>query len=77
MTSRTSAPDPSAARWFKSTHSDPQGDGDCVQVATNFLATHGLVLIGDTKTPGAHLTVLPEAFAAFIAAAAAGEFDTA
>ncbi|MFE3502049.1 DUF397 domain-containing protein [Kitasatospora sp. NPDC059146] len=74
MTPHTSAPDPSTARWFKSTYSDPQGEGDCVQVATNFLTSHDLILIGDTKTPGVHLTVSPEAFTAFISATSAGEF---
>ncbi|WP_051829981.1 DUF397 domain-containing protein [Streptomyces novaecaesareae] len=76
MSPHTSAPDPSIARWFKSTYSDPQGEGDCVQVAASFLVSHGLVLIGDTKTPGIHLAVSPEAFAAFVSATAAGEFGT-
>ncbi|MEU8925915.1 DUF397 domain-containing protein [Kitasatospora sp. NPDC048545] len=75
MTPQFSAPDPSTARWFKSTHSDPQGDGDCVQVATDFRASHDLVLIGDTKTPGVHLAVSPEAFAAFVSATSDGQFD--
>ncbi|MFE6500110.1 DUF397 domain-containing protein [Kitasatospora sp. NPDC057738] len=76
MTPHDSALDPSTAHWVKSTYSDPQGDGDCVQVATSFLATHDLILIGDTKTPGAHLAVSPEAFAAFISATSAGEFGS-
>ncbi|MFJ8472414.1 DUF397 domain-containing protein [Kitasatospora sp. NPDC094011] len=76
MTPHTSAPDPSTAHWFKSTYSDPQGEGDCVQVAADFLVSHDLVLIGDTKTPGTYLTVTPEAFADFISATSSGEFDT-
>ncbi|WP_037899790.1 DUF397 domain-containing protein [Streptomyces sp. NRRL S-350] len=74
MTPHASVPDPSVARWFKSTHSDPQGQGDCVQIATDFRTSHDLILIGDTKTPGVHLAVSPEAFAAFVSAASAGEF---
>ncbi|MQS11021.1 DUF397 domain-containing protein [Streptomyces kaniharaensis] len=76
MTPRASVLDLSTARWFKSTHSDPQGDGDCVQVATNFSVTHDLILIGDTKTPGVHIAVSPEAFTAFVTATATGEFGT-
>ncbi|MFF2146600.1 DUF397 domain-containing protein [Kitasatospora sp. NPDC058190] len=76
MTLPASAIDLSTACWFKSTYSDPQGQGDCVQVATNFRTSHDLILIGDTKTPGVHLAISPEAFAAFISATSAGEFGT-
>ncbi|WP_369184906.1 DUF397 domain-containing protein [Streptomyces sp. Y1] len=76
MTLPASVIDLSTAGWFKSTHSDPQGQGDCVQVATNFQASHGIILIGDTKSPGSHLVFSPEAFIAFISATATGEFGS-
>ncbi|WP_380283405.1 DUF397 domain-containing protein [Kitasatospora purpeofusca] len=75
MTLRHTGVEAGAADWFKSTHSDNQGGGDCVRVALNFATSHGFVLIGDTKTPNSHLVITPEAYAAFVSATAQGEFD--
>ncbi|MFE0465443.1 DUF397 domain-containing protein [Kitasatospora sp. NPDC058965] len=60
--------DLAAANWFKSSYSDA-GGGQCVRIATNL---PDLVLVGDTKTPDAHLAVTPAAWAAFTSALAAG-----
>ncbi len=62
------------AVWFKSSHSDPQGQGACVRVATNLIPVHDVVIVGDTKTPDAYLAVSPEAWSAFTSALVAGEF---
>jgi hypothetical protein len=40
------------AHWFKSTFSDPQGNGSCVQITMTFAATYDLVLVRDTKQRG-------------------------
>ncbi len=63
--------DLSQAAWFKATAS--QNNGGCVEVAVNL---PGIVAIRDSKNPagGAHL-VSPAAFAAFVAAARAGQYD--
>ena len=57
-----------AAAWTKSTYSGDTG-GECLEVAR--LAPH--IAVRDSKNP-AHgaLTVTPEAFSAFVAAAATG-----
>ncbi|MEV4611882.1 DUF397 domain-containing protein [Kitasatospora sp. NPDC049258] len=66
----------STAHWFKSSYSDAQGNGDCLQASYTHLPTTGTVLVGDTKTPDTHLTVPAPAWAAFVTAAATGEFGT-
>ncbi|MFE2910506.1 DUF397 domain-containing protein [Kitasatospora indigofera] len=66
--------DPAAAQWFKSSHSDAQGQGDCVRIATTFVATHDLVMVGDTKNPDVSIAVSPYAWTAFVRAVADGEF---
>ncbi|MET9152510.1 DUF397 domain-containing protein [Streptomyces griseoflavus] len=51
-----------ALEWFKSSYSGSEG-GECLEVATRPAAVH----IRDSKTPDApHLTVTPEAWAAFL-----------
>ncbi|GGO85029.1 DUF397 domain-containing protein [Wenjunlia tyrosinilytica] len=58
----------SGAQWRKSSHSGPDG-GDCVEVA----AVQGVVAVRDSKDPdGPALAFSPEAFAAFVTAAASG-----
>jgi hypothetical protein len=53
-------------RWFKSSYSG--NGGDCIEVAANFAATHGLVPVRDSKTPaGPVLHVPTAAFATFVA----------
>lgn len=52
-----------ALQWFKSSYSGDEG-GACVEVATHPTAIH----IRDSKNPtGPHLTVTPDAWAAFTA----------
>ncbi|OON74880.1 DUF397 domain-containing protein [Streptomyces tsukubensis] len=63
-------------RWFKSSYSD--NGGQCVEVAANLAASHGVVPVRDSKNPtGPSLRVTPDAFASFIAGTKAGEFGTA
>ncbi|WP_461007014.1 DUF397 domain-containing protein [Streptomyces capparidis] len=58
------------ATWTKSSHSGSTG-GDCLEVA----AAQGVVAVRDSKDPdGPALTFTPEAFAAFVRAAADGDF---
>ncbi|MFC8709760.1 DUF397 domain-containing protein [Streptomyces sp. NPDC057197] len=55
--------------WFKSTYSDGNDPGDCVEVAT----TPTLVHIRDSKTPNtAWLAVAPVAWTSFLAHAVEG-----
>ena len=65
--------DLSRAAWRKATAS--QNNGGCVEVAANL---PGVIAIRDSKRPadGAHI-VSQAAFADFIAAARAGQFDLA
>ncbi len=60
-------------RWFKSSYSD--NGGDCVEVAVNLAAAHGVVPVRDSKNvSGPALNVLTGSFAAFVAGVKAGEF---
>ncbi|MFF0053573.1 DUF397 domain-containing protein [Streptomyces microflavus] len=62
-------------RWFTSSYSD--NGGQCVEVATNLAAPHGIVPVRDSKhdtTTGPVLTVPATAFTAFVAGVRAGEF---
>ncbi|WP_030179072.1 DUF397 domain-containing protein [Streptomyces violaceorubidus] len=52
-----------ALEWFKSTYSGSEG-GQCVEVAVEPTAIH----IRDSKAPQGHLTVGPDAWAAFLGA---------
>ena len=61
-----SKPDLARARWRKSSHSGSSG-GDCIEVAD--LTPH--IAVRDSKNPQAGaFAVTPEAFAAFVTAAA-------
>ncbi|MEV6974912.1 DUF397 domain-containing protein [Kitasatospora sp. NPDC093806] len=61
-------------QWFKSSYSS--NGGDCVEVARNLVAA-GLVPVRDSKDPhGPALAFPAAAFASFITAVQAGEFDT-
>lgn len=62
------------AEWEKSGYSDNQGQGDCVKYTKTFVRSHGVVGVGDTKTPDAHLVFPATSWAAFAAAVGAGEF---
>ncbi|MER5496526.1 DUF397 domain-containing protein [Streptomyces sp. NPDC002466] len=62
-------------RWFKSSYSD--NGGQCVEVAANLAAPHGIVPVRDSKDPhGPVLSASPASFAAFVAGVKAGEFGT-
>lgn len=53
-------------RWFKSSYSD--NGGNCVEVATNLVASRGTVPVRDSKRPtGAVLDVTASAFTTFVA----------
>ncbi|MFD3817101.1 DUF397 domain-containing protein [Streptomyces rubiginosohelvolus] len=63
-------------RWFTSSYSD--NGGQCVEVATNLAAPHGIVPVRDSKNvTGPALTVPAAAFSAFIAGVRAGDLGTA
>ncbi|MFC8534681.1 DUF397 domain-containing protein [Streptomyces sp. NPDC057249] len=53
-------------RWYTSSYSN--NGGDCVQVATNLVATTGTVPVRDSKAPdGPTLPLHAGAFTAFVA----------
>ncbi|MFE6697496.1 DUF397 domain-containing protein [Streptomyces sp. NPDC057718] len=61
--------------WFTSSYSE--NGGQCVEVATNLAAPHGIVPVRDSKnTTGPALTVPAAAFTTFVAGVRAGDFDT-
>ncbi|WP_032764029.1 DUF397 domain-containing protein [Streptomyces sp. CNS654] len=61
-------------RWFTSSYSE--NGGQCVEVATNLAAPHGIVPVRDSKNvTGPALTVPAAAFSAFVAGVRAGDFD--
>ncbi|MEU5383710.1 DUF397 domain-containing protein [Kitasatospora cineracea] len=63
--------DPASLRWVKSSYSD--NGGDCIEVAPE--ASQHFMPVRDSKDPeGPALVFSRSAFAAFVAAAAAGEF---
>jgi Domain of unknown function (DUF397) len=67
-------PDLSHATWRKSTYSG--NGGNCVEVAANFVAEHGLVLVRDSKDLGGPiLTFTRSEWTAFLRGTTAGEFD--
>ncbi|MFC8716631.1 DUF397 domain-containing protein [Kitasatospora sp. NPDC057198] len=67
MTNPTSA----SENWVKSSYSNGEG-GDCIEVDTNRPGT-----VRDSKDPeGSRLRFTPVAWAAFVSAAAAGEFGS-
>lgn len=58
----------SGAQWRKSSHSGPDG-GECVEVAS----LQGVMAVRDSKdSEGPVLAFSPDAFAAFVTAAASG-----
>ncbi|WP_405793378.1 DUF397 domain-containing protein [Streptomyces sp. NBC_01506] len=60
-------------RWFKSSYSD--NGGDCVEVAANLAAPHGVVPVRDSKSPAGPVLGLPAgAFASFVSGIKTGEF---
>ncbi|MFE3430109.1 DUF397 domain-containing protein [Streptomyces sp. YPW6] len=62
-------------RWFTSSYSN--NGGNCVEVAADLTATHGIVPVRDSKVvDGPVVTVPATAFAAFVAGVRSGTFDT-
>ncbi|MDF9805888.1 MULTISPECIES: DUF397 domain-containing protein [Streptomyces] len=62
-------------RWYTSSYSG--NGGQCVQVATNLAAPHGIVPVRDSKNVGGPvLTVPATAFTTFVAGVRAGGFGT-
>ncbi|MEU0301296.1 DUF397 domain-containing protein [Streptomyces sp. NPDC006175] len=60
-------------RWRKSSHSS--NGGNCVEVAANLAAPHGIVPVRDSKNPAGPVLDLPAAsFASFVADVKAGAF---
>ncbi|MGW3336412.1 DUF397 domain-containing protein [Streptomyces sp. NPDC001009] len=62
-------------RWFTSSYSS--NGGQCVEVATNLLPTHGIVPVRDSKVPAGAVLELPAgAFSAFVTGVKGGGFGT-
>ncbi|MFF9575783.1 DUF397 domain-containing protein [Streptomyces rubiginosohelvolus] len=62
-------------RWYRSSYSG--NGGQCVEVATNLAAPHGIVPVRDSKNvTGPALTVPAAAFSAFVSGVRAGDFGT-
>ncbi|MFE2374906.1 DUF397 domain-containing protein [Streptomyces sp. NPDC059398] len=60
-------------RWFTSSYSN--NGGDCIEVATNLVASLGAVPVRDSKNPGGPVVDLTAtAFASFVAGVKTGEF---
>ncbi|MEU6959508.1 DUF397 domain-containing protein [Streptomyces chrestomyceticus] len=52
-------------RWFKSSYSN--NGGACVEAATNFIASHGVIPVRDSKNPnGPHLTLSAAAWSGLV-----------
>ncbi|BAJ31799.1 MULTISPECIES: DUF397 domain-containing protein [Kitasatospora] len=65
------------AAWVKSSHSDASGNGNCVEVCSDFATSHHTIGVRDSKDPhGPRLHLTPTAWAAFLTATTSGEFDT-
>ncbi|WP_371790927.1 DUF397 domain-containing protein [Streptomyces sp. NBC_01471] len=60
-------------RWFKSSYSN--NGGNCIEVAANLIASHGVVPVRDSKNPsGPVLDVTAGVFASFVTGVKGGEF---
>ncbi|MEV0125529.1 DUF397 domain-containing protein [Streptomyces sp. NPDC050703] len=59
-------------RWFKSTYSN--NGGQCIEVATNLVASRDVVPVRDSKDPSGPVLDFPAgSFASFVASVKAGE----
>lgn len=64
-----------APQFFKSSYSS--NGGDCIEVAANIVASHGIVPVRDSKNPAGPILDLPaDSFASFVTGVKAGQFDT-
>ncbi|MFB8208294.1 DUF397 domain-containing protein [Streptomyces sp. NPDC056010] len=62
-------------RWYTSSYSN--NGGDCVQVATNLVASTGAIPVRDSKRPsGPALGLRADAYAAFVTGIKDGGFNT-
>jgi hypothetical protein len=62
-------------RWFKSSYSN--NGGNCIEVASNLVASHRVVPVRDSKSPRGPVLDLPaDAFASFVAGVKAGGFHS-
>jgi hypothetical protein len=62
-------------RWHTSSYSE--NGGQCVEVAANLAATHGVVPVRDSKDrSGPALSFTAEAWTAFVSGVREGEFPT-
>lgn len=53
-------------QWFKSSYSN--NGGQCIEVAANLAASHGVIPVRDSKTPnGPVLNLSPASFAGLVA----------
>ncbi|MFJ4379007.1 DUF397 domain-containing protein [Streptomyces albidoflavus] len=59
--------------WFKSSYST--NGGNCVEVAADLVASHGVVPVRDSKIQSGPVLALPAtSFSAFVAGVKAGDF---
>ncbi|RMB86484.1 DUF397 domain-containing protein [Streptomyces shenzhenensis] len=62
-------------RWITSSYSD--NGGNCIEVATNLVASRGVVPVRDSKNPNGPVLDLPaHTFTAFVAEVKTGQFGT-
>ncbi|WP_335941678.1 DUF397 domain-containing protein [Streptomyces sp. PTD5-9] len=62
-------------RWLKSSYSE--NGGQCIEVAANLTASHGIVPVRDSKNPnGPALNPSTDAFATFVTGVKSGELGT-
>ncbi|MDV7218709.1 DUF397 domain-containing protein [Streptomyces prunicolor] len=61
-----------APQWFTSSYSN--NGGACIEVATNLVASRGVVPVRDSKNPGGPVLDLPSgAFASFVTSVKAAD----
>jgi hypothetical protein len=61
-------------RWFKSSYS--ANGGQCVEVAADLVASHGVIPVRDSKIQSGPVLALPvSSFSAFVASVKAGDFS--
>ncbi|MFE1148627.1 DUF397 domain-containing protein [Streptomyces albidoflavus] len=60
--------------WFTSSYSN--NGGECVEVAVNIVASHGVVPVRDSKVQAGPVLALPaSSFSAFVVGVKAGDFS--